>query len=102
MNSRDATCRSGREVLWQWRGIAILASTAVGPVVIRGIQVLTSKGPWGGEGDRGYPEFRPETRANGQGVRVQEESCSGPGSKPTHSGHNTQGRVVPGAVVMRP
>ena len=54
--------------------------------------VLTGKVPCGGGGGGawGYLELGPGTPAMGQGVHIQEKSSSGPRSKYTHNGYNTQ------------
>ena len=48
-----------------------------------------------GESDWGYLELEPGTPAMGTGFHVQEKNSSGPRSKDTHSGHNTQRSFAP-------
>ena len=48
-----------------------------------------------GGADWGYLELGPGTPAMGKGVHIQEKSSSGPRSKYTHSGHNTQRSFAP-------
>ena len=50
--------------------------------------------PIGGGGRLGV-EFGPGTPAMGSGVHIQEKSYSGPGSKSTHNGRNTQRNFDP-------
>ena len=49
----------------------------------------------GGGGDWGYLDLGPGTPAMGYRVHIQEKSSSGPRSKYTHNGHNTQRSFVP-------